>query len=49
MTVVWGLIGMSVSIFVAAELLWPGPNLDAPSQTYSGSLRTNAVIFAFGG
>jgi cytochrome c oxidase cbb3-type subunit 1 len=51
MTVVWGIIGMAVGAFVAAELIWPGLGFDVPWLSY-GRLRplhTNAVIFAFGG
>ncbi len=50
MTVVWGVIGMLVGVFIAAQLIWPELNL-APWLSY-GRLRplhTNAVIFAFGG
>jgi cytochrome c oxidase cbb3-type subunit I len=50
MTVVWGVVGMLVGVFIAAQLLWPELNL-APWLSY-GRLRplhTNAVIFAFGG
>jgi cytochrome c oxidase cbb3-type subunit 1 len=50
MTVVWGIVGMLVGVFIAAQLIWPELNL-APWLSY-GRLRplhTNAVIFAFGG
>ena len=50
MTIVWGVVGMSVGVFIAAQLIWPELNL-APWLSY-GRLRplhTNAVIFAFGG
>ncbi len=51
MTVVWGLVGMAVGVFIAAQLLWPALNFDTPWLTYSRlrPLHTNAVIFAFGG
>src|SRR3569623_1253352 len=51
MTVVWGIIGMTVGAWIAAELLWPALNMDIPWLTYSRlrPLHTNAVIFAFGG
>ncbi len=51
MTVVWGIVGMLVGIWIAAELLWPQLNFDIPYITYSRlrPLHTNAVIFAFGG
>ena len=51
MTVIWGIVGMTVGVLIAAELIWPGLNLDLPYLSY-GRLRplhTNAVIFAFGG
>jgi cytochrome c oxidase cbb3-type subunit 1 len=51
MTVVWGVVGMTVGVLIAAQLLWPGLNFDTPWLSY-GRLRplhTNAVIFAFGG
>jgi cytochrome c oxidase cbb3-type subunit 1 len=50
MTVVWGVVGMTVGVLIAAQLIWPDLNL-APWLSY-GRLRplhTNAVIFAFGG
>src|ERR1700693_5091287 len=50
MTVAWGVVGMLVGVFIAAQLVWPDLNL-APWLSY-GRLRplhTNAVIFAFGG
>jgi len=51
MTVAWGVIGMTVGVLIAAQLLWPALNFDIPWLSY-GRLRplhTNAVIFAFGG
>jgi cytochrome c oxidase cbb3-type subunit 1 len=51
MTVVWGIVGMLVGLFIAAQLYWPALNFDVPWLSY-GRLRplhTNAVIFAFGG
>jgi cytochrome c oxidase cbb3-type subunit 1 len=51
MTVVWAIVGMTVGVFIASELIWPGLNFDLPWLSY-GRLRplhTNAVIFAFGG
>jgi len=50
-TVLWGIVGMSVGVFIAAQLLWPALNFDIPWLTYSRlrPLHTNAVIFAFGG
>ena len=51
MTIVWGLVGMSVGVLIAAQLAWPALNFDVAWLTF-GRLRplhTNAVIFAFGG
>lgn len=51
MTVVWGIIGMAVGVFIAAQLVWPALNFDTAWLSF-GRLRplhTNAVIFAFGG
>ncbi|HDP90056.1 MAG TPA: cytochrome-c oxidase, cbb3-type subunit I [Thioalkalivibrio sp.] len=51
MTVVWGIVGMLVGVYIAAQLRWPELNFDIPWLTYSRlrPLHTNAVIFAFGG
>jgi cytochrome c oxidase cbb3-type subunit 1 len=49
-TVVWGVIGMLVGVFIAAQLAWPALNFDIAWLSY-GRLRplhTNGVIFAFG-
>ncbi|MES2352992.1 MAG: cytochrome-c oxidase, cbb3-type subunit I [Pseudomonadota bacterium] len=51
MTVVWGIVGMSVGVLIAAQLLWPDLTYGIPWLSY-GRLRplhTNLVIFAFGG
>ncbi len=51
MTVIWGIVGMTVGVIIAAQLIWPALNFDIPYLSY-GRLRplhTNAVIFAFGG
>ncbi|MFA0919749.1 Cbb3-type cytochrome c oxidase subunit I [Pseudomonas coronafaciens pv. garcae] len=51
MTVVWGVIGMGLGVFIASQLVWPGLNLELEWTTF-GRLRplhTNLVIFAFGG
>ncbi|GAA0572724.1 cytochrome-c oxidase, cbb3-type subunit I [Halomonas salifodinae] len=51
MTVVWGIVGMSLGVILAAQLVWPELNLGLPWTSF-GRLRplhTNAVIFAFGG
>ena len=51
MTIVWGIVGMAVGVFIAAQLAWPALNFDIPWLTFSRlrPLHTNAVIFAFGG
>ena len=51
MTVVWGIVGMTVGVLLAAQLMFPALNFDLPFLTYSRlrPLHTNAVIFAFGG
>ncbi len=51
MTVIWGIVGMLVGVYIAAELVWPTLNFDIPWLTFSRlrPLHTNAVIFAFGG
>lgn len=49
--VLWGIVGMAVGAFIAAELAWPDLAANVPWLSY-GRLRplhTNAVIFAFGG
>ncbi|MEQ3636880.1 cytochrome-c oxidase, cbb3-type subunit I [Alcanivorax sp.] len=51
MSVVWGIVGMTVGVFIAAQLAWPALNFNIPWLSF-GRLRplhTNAVIFAFGG
>src|SRR5436305_1210438 len=51
MTVVWGIVGMTVGVLIAAQLLFPDLIVGVPWLSY-GRLRplhTNAVIFAFGG
>ncbi len=50
-TIVWGVIGMSMGVFIAAQLVWPALNFDLPWSSF-GRLRpihTSLVIFAFGG
>jgi cytochrome c oxidase cbb3-type subunit 1 len=51
MAVIWGIVGMTVGVLIAAQLIWPELNFDTPWLTYSRlrPLHTNAVIFAFGG
>src|SRR6476659_3879635 len=49
--VLWGVVGMTVGVFIAAQLAWPELGFGVPWLSY-GRLRplhTNAVIFAFGG
>ncbi|MGV8594847.1 cytochrome-c oxidase, cbb3-type subunit I [Pseudomonas aeruginosa] len=51
MTVVWGIVGMTVGVLIAAQLVWPDLNFGLPWTSF-GRLRplhTNLVIFAFGG
>ncbi|GAA3950232.1 cytochrome-c oxidase, cbb3-type subunit I [Allohahella marinimesophila] len=51
MTVVWGIVGMTVGVLIASQLVWPELNTSLP-YFHFGRLRplhTNAVIFAFGG
>lgn len=51
MTVVWGIVGMTVGVLIAAQLVWPELNFKTAWLSY-GRLRplhTNAVVFAFGG
>ena len=51
MTIVWGIIGMTVGVFIAAELVWPDLNSGISWLSF-GRLRplhTNLVIFAFAG
>ncbi len=49
-TILWGIVGMGVGVFIAAQLVWPQLNFDTPWLTFSRlrPLHTNAVIFAFG-
>jgi cytochrome c oxidase cbb3-type subunit 1 len=51
MTIVWGIVGMSLGVLIAAQLFAPALNFDIPWLTYSRlrPLHTNSVIFAFGG
>lgn len=48
---VWGVVGMTIGVWVAAQLAWPALNFDIPWLTFS-RLRpdhTFGVVFAFGG
>ena len=51
MAIVYGIIGMTVGVFIASQLAWPALNFGIPWLTFSRlrPLHTNAVIFAFGG
>lgn len=51
MTVVWGIVGMLLGVYIAAALVWPDINMQL-QWFHFGRLRplhTNTVIFAFGG
>jgi cytochrome c oxidase cbb3-type subunit 1 len=51
MTIVWGIVAMSVGVYIAAEMAFPALNFGIPWISF-GRLRplhTNAAIFAFGG
>ena len=51
MSVVWGIVGMLVGLWIAAELVWPALNFDLQWISF-GRLRplhTIAVIFDCGG
>lgn len=46
----WGLVAMSVGVYLSAELIWPGLDFGQPWLSF-GRLRplhTNGVIFGFG-
>ncbi|MGJ1387427.1 cytochrome-c oxidase, cbb3-type subunit I [Sphingobacterium spiritivorum] len=50
-TIIWGIVGMSVGLLVALQLVWPDMNFGIQYTTF-GRVRpvhTNAVIFAFVG
>ena len=50
-SVLWGIVGMTVGVLIAAQLAFPDLTFGIPWLSY-GRLRplhTNAVIFAFGG
>lgn len=50
-TIFWGIVGMSVGLLVAIQLVWPFMNFNTPFTTFGRirPLHTNAVIFAFVG
>lgn len=49
--VLWGVVGMVVGCWIAAQLAWPtlGEGIEWLSYGRLRPLHTNAVIFAFGG
>jgi cytochrome c oxidase cbb3-type subunit I len=51
LTLLWGVVGMAVGVWVASLLAWPDMTFDAPWASF-GRLRplhTSGVIFGFGG
>ncbi len=50
-TILWGIIGMTVGLLIALQLVFPILNFDIPYTTFGRirPLHTNAVIFAFVG
>ncbi|BAU53840.1 cytochrome-c oxidase, cbb3-type subunit I [Mucilaginibacter gotjawali] len=50
-TIIWGIVGMTVGLFIAIQLYHPAANLDTQYTTFGRirPLHTNAVIFAFVG
>ena len=51
MTVIWGIVGMTVGVLIASQMARPVMNFDTPWLTFCRlrPLHTNAVVFAFGG
>lgn len=50
-TAIWGIVGMTVGLIIALQLVWPSLSFNLPFLTF-GRLRplhTNAAIFAFVG
>jgi cytochrome c oxidase cbb3-type subunit 1 len=49
--VLWGVVGMTIGLFAAAQLAWPALNFDVRWLTFSRIrlAHTFGVIFAFGG
>lgn len=50
-SVIWGVLGMGMGAFLAAQLVWPELNFNLPWTSF-GRIRpihTSLVIFAFGG
>ena len=50
-TILWGIIGMTVGLLIALQLVFPALNFNMPYTTFGRirPLHTNAVIFAFVG
>lgn len=50
-TMIWGIVGMTVGLLVALQLVWPIFNFELQYTTFGRirPLHTNAVIFAFVG
>ncbi len=50
-TVIWGIVGMTVGLLAAIQLVWPAANLGLAETTFGRirPLHTNAAIFAFVG
>ena len=50
-TMLWGVVGMSVGLWAALQLIFPALNFSTPEVTFGRirPLHTNAVIFAFVG
>jgi len=50
-TILWGIVGMTVGLLVALQLVFPALNFGIPYTTFGRirPLHTNAVIFAFVG
>ncbi|UIR56613.1 cytochrome-c oxidase, cbb3-type subunit I [Sphingobacterium sp. SRCM116780] len=50
-TIIWGIVGMSIGLLIATQLVWPAMNFGIQFSTF-GRIRpvhTNAIIFAFVG
>lgn len=50
-TIVWGLVGMSIGLLIATQLIWPEMNFMTQYTTFGRvrPIHTNAIIFAFVG
>ncbi len=50
-TILWGVVGMTVGLWIAFELIFPSLNFETPWLTFGRirPLHTNAAIFAFVG